>query len=74
MPRGVKKAMDYDTEMAKIDAMIKKQSEVLSKLKAEKKALQDKKNEADLRALQGLILNEGMTVAEIADIVKKSKK
>ena len=74
MPRGVKKTVDYDAEIAKIDEMIVKQSEVLSKLKAEKKALREEKKATEVKALQEFIAKEGKTVAEILEIVKNAGK
>ena len=72
MPRGVKKTINFDVELARVEEQINKHADSLAKLKAEKKALQEKKDFADLKALQDLISKEGKSVADIVEIVKNT--
>ncbi|MCL2125462.1 MAG: hypothetical protein FWH33_05675 [Oscillospiraceae bacterium] len=74
MPRGVRKAVDFGAELAIIDEKIAKQAKVMAKLKAERKAILDRKNKVDIKALQAYIDKEGKTAAEIMDIVAKAGK
>jgi len=64
MPRGVKKQINYDEELAKIDARITHHQNSIAELKEEKKSLLAQKEATELKELQDLIRQSGKTTAE----------
>lgn len=62
MPRGVRKAINYDEELRKID-------ERIGLLTEKRKEILEKKANADMRALTEFITNNNMTVADAIAIL-----
>lgn len=65
MPR-VKK-IDYEEELFRIEAMIKKHEKVVSDLKKEKEMLVKKKQEIEMVALYNFIIQSGKTIDEFME-------
>lgn len=72
MPRGVKKQVNYDEKLAKIDARIIHHKNSITELEEEKKLIFIQKEEAELKELQSLIVSSGKTPAEFLAAIKQS--
>lgn len=70
MPRGVKGSVNYEAEIAKIDAKIAKHEETIKGLKAEKKDLADKKRDQQMQQIYSFMDTAGMTPDEVLEKLK----
>ena len=69
MPRGAPKS--YDQRLAEIDAKIKKASQTLNDLKAQRKEIESQKQADLLSKVQEAAAQKGMTVEALLEAVLK---
>lgn len=70
MPRGVKKQVNYEDEIKKIDAQIAKHKKAITALKNHKKDLQGKREKYDLSRLRNVLQTSGMSIEELLKLAK----
>lgn len=64
MPRGVKKQINYDEEISKIETRITHHKNSIAELEEQKNSFIAKKEEAELKQLRDIIKESGQTPAE----------
>jgi hypothetical protein len=74
MPRGVKGSFDYNREIEKIDERIAKLQGDIEKLNEKKKEFRAMKEQAELKLLQSLLDEAGLTAKDILPIAKERLK
>ena len=65
MPRGVRKQINYDDELMKIDAQMTKWKNTISELEDQKKSLIQQKEQTEMSELYQFIKQSGKTPNEI---------
>lgn len=73
MPRGVKKERNFAEEIALIDAKISEYESKIKTLKSQLVFIQKAHEQNDLRNLNKLLSESGLSVDEIAKLIKKPK-
>lgn len=74
MPRGVRRERNIPEEIASINAQIAKHEAVIKSLKAQLATLQQEQEQAELRNLNKLLKESGMTAQELASMINKPKE
>ena len=74
MPRGVKKDINYDVELAAIDEKIAKAKTKLDDLNVARAALVTKANEAALSEIRAFIDQSGKDPKEVAKFLQENMK
>ena len=72
MPRGVKRQIDFDEEINKIDMKITRWTNTIKELQEEKRKLEDKKKKKELSALYNIIQSSGLSVAEVVERLQQT--
>ena len=70
MPRGVKKSVNYDEELMKIDAQISRWTNTIKELQDKKADLQSQKEQKELSELKEVVESSGMTVHDLIQMVQ----
>lgn len=65
MARGIKKQINYDDEIAKIDAQITKHTNTISELKERKSELLSQKQHAELLELNNYLKSKNVNVSDL---------
>ena len=73
MPRGVKRERNLAEELATVNAQIAKHEAIIKSLKLQLSALQEEQEQSELRNLNKLLKESGLTTQELADIIVKPK-
>lgn len=74
MPRGVKRERNISEEIANINAQIAKHESTIKSLKLQLSALQEEQEQSELRSLNKLLKETGMTPQELAGMINKPKE
>lgn len=74
MPRGVKRERNIAEELASVNAQIAKHEAIIKSLKQQLSALQEEKEQSELRHLNKLLKETGLTTQELADMIIKPKE
>lgn len=70
MPRGVKKSVNYEEELLKIDAQITRWTNTIKELQEKKAALLKEKEQKELSELKEVVESSGMTVHDLIQLVQ----
>lgn len=70
MPRGVKKSVNYEEELLKIDAQITRWTNTIKELQEKKAALLKEKEQKELFELKEVVESSGMTVHDLIQLVQ----
>lgn len=70
MARGVKKVVNYDEELMKIDAQITRWTNTIKELQDKKAALLSEKEQKELYELKEVVESSGMTVHDLIQMVR----
>jgi hypothetical protein len=74
MPRGVKRERNLAEELATVNAQIAKHEGIIKSLKLQLSALQEEQEQSELRNLNKLLKESGLTTQELASIITKPKE
>ena len=74
MPRGVKRERNITEELATVNAQIAKHEAIIQSLKQQLSALQEEKEQSELKQLNKLLKETGLTTQELADMIIKPKE
>jgi hypothetical protein len=74
MPRGVKRERNLAEEVATVNAQIAKHETIIKSLKLQLSALQEEQEQSELRSLNKLLKESGLTTQELASIIIKPKE
>ena len=70
MPRGVKKSVNYEEELMKIDAQITRWTNTIKELQDKKDTLTSEKEQKELCELKEVVESSGMTVHDLIQMVQ----
>ena len=71
MPRGIKKSVNYEDELMKIDAQITRWTKTIKELQDKKTALLKDKEQKELLELKEVVESSGMTVHDLIQMVQQ---
>lgn len=74
MPRGVKRERNISEEIANINAQIAKHESIIKSLKNQLSSLQEEQEQSELRNLNKLLKESGLTPQELAGMISKPKE
>lgn len=74
MPRGIKRERNIAEEIATVSAQISKHEAAIKSLKSQLSALQEEQEQSELRTLNKLLKDSGMTTKDLANIIVKPKE
>ncbi len=74
MPRGIKRERNIPEEIKTVSAHIAKHENALKDLKAQLIALREEQEQTELKNLNKLLKETGMTPKELADMLAKPKE
>lgn len=74
MPRGIKRERNISEEIAAVNAQIAKHEVIIKSLKAQLSSLKEENEQSELRNLNKLLRESGLTTQELADIIVKPKE
>ncbi len=74
MPRGVRRERNIPEEIASVNAQIAKHEAIIKSLKSQLATLQQEQEQAELRNLNKLLKESGMTAQELANMINKPKE
>ncbi|SHI02293.1 hypothetical protein SAMN02745823_01966 [Sporobacter termitidis DSM 10068] len=74
MPRGVKRERNIPEEIVSIKAQIAKHESAIKSLKAQLSSLQDELEQTELKSLNKLLKESGLTTKELENIIIKPKE
>lgn len=74
MPRGVKRVRNIAEELAAVNAQIAKHEAIIKSLKLQLSALQEEQEQSELRNLNKLLKDTGLTTQELANMIIKPKE
>lgn len=74
MPRGVKKSVNYEEELLKIDAQITRWTNTIKELQDKKAAVLREKEQKELSELKEVVESSGMTVHDLIQLVQHPEK
>ena len=74
MPRGVKKSVNYEEELLKIDAQITHWTNTIKELQDKKAAVLREKEQKELSELKEVVESSGMTVHDLIQLVQHPDK
>ncbi len=72
MPRGVKKIRNIPEEIAVVGEQIAKHESAIKTLKAKLSALQEEQEQSELRNLNNLLKQSGISTQELMNMIDKS--
>lgn len=70
MPRP-KKPVNYEEELAKINAQITKHQNTIKELMAKKEELAQLRHRQELEVLRGAVVKSGLSIEEVLEKIKK---
>lgn len=71
MPRGIKKSVNYEEELTKIDAQITRWTKTIKELQDKKAMLLKDKEQKELMELKEVVESSGMTVHDLIQMVQQ---
>ncbi|UOO37483.1 hypothetical protein IZU99_09560 [Oscillospiraceae bacterium CM] len=71
MPRGIKRERNIAEEMASVSAQIAKHESVIKSLRSQLNALLGEQEQAELKSLNKLLKESGLTPEELASMIVK---
>lgn len=71
MPRGVKRVIDYDEEIAKVDARIVHHTNSIAELKEKRAALMEEKQRANMSTIYDYMQKNGLSPDELLERISK---
>lgn len=74
MPRGVKRERNIPAEIETVNGQIAKHEAIIKSLKAQLSSLQDELEQTELRNLNKLLKESGMTPEALAQMISKPKE
>ena len=74
MPRGIKRERNIPEEIASVTAQIHKHENVIKTLKSQLSSLQDELEQNELKSLNKLLKESGMTTKDLESIIVKPKE
>jgi 1,6-anhydro-N-acetylmuramate kinase len=74
MPRGVKRERNIPEEIKTVTAQIAKHDAAIKSLKAQLASLQEELEQAELKNLNKLLKESGLTTKDLANIIIKPKE
>jgi predicted nuclease with TOPRIM domain len=74
MPRGVKRERNIIDEIATVNAQIAKHEAVIKTLKTQLAGLQEELEQSELKSLNKLLKETGMTAKDLESIIVKPKE
>jgi hypothetical protein len=74
MPRGIKRERNISEELATINGQIAKHEAVIKSLKLQLSSLQEEQEQSELRNLNKLLKESGLTTQDLANIIVKPKE
>jgi predicted nuclease with TOPRIM domain len=74
MPRGVKRERNIPDEIASVNAQIAKHEAVIKTLKSQLSGLQEEQEKCELKSLNKLLKETGMTAKDLESIIVKPKE
>lgn len=74
MPRGIKRERNITNEIASVNAQITKHEQIIKSLKAQMSSLQQEQEQSDLRNLNKLLKDSGLTPQDLANIIIKPRE
>jgi hypothetical protein len=74
MPRGIKRVRNISEELATINAQIAKHESIIKSLKLELSSLQEEQEQSELKNINKLLKESGLTTQELADMIIKPKE
>ena len=70
MARGVKKSVNYDEELMKIDAQITRWTNTIKELEDKKAVLLNEKEQKELSELKEVVESSGMSIHDLVQLVQ----
>lgn len=74
MPRGIKRERNITEEIAAVNVQIAKHEAIIKSLKAQLASLKEENEQSELRNLNKLLKESGLTTQELANIIVKPKE
>ena len=74
MPRGIKRERNISDELATINTQIAKHEGIIKSLKLQLSSLQEEQEQSELRNLNKLLKESGLTTQDLASIIIKPKE
>lgn len=74
MPRGIKRERNITEEIAAVNAQIAKHEAIIKSLKVQLASLKEENEQSELRNLNKLLKESGLTTQELANIIVKPKE
>ncbi len=74
MPRGIKRERNIPEEIVSVNAQIAKHEAVIKTLKSQLSSLQDELEQNELKILNRLLKESGLTTKELENIIVKPKE
>lgn len=74
MPRGIKRERNITEEVAAVNAQIAKHEAIIKSLKVQLASLKEENEQSELRNLNKLLKESGLTTQELANIIVKPKE
>ncbi|MEL4106560.1 hypothetical protein AAFA46_06955 [Oscillospiraceae bacterium WX1] len=71
MPRGIKRERNIAEEMASVSAQIAKHESAIKSLRSQLNALLEEQEQAELKSLNKLLKESGLTPEELASMIVK---
>ena len=74
MPRGVKKQVNYEAEIALIDDIINSHKKEIGQLTLQRQVLMSKMQHMDMDTVLEYIIKKGLSANEVLEILSESEK
>lgn len=74
MPRGIKRERNIPQEIASVNSQIAKHEAIIKSLKSELSSLQDELEQTELKNLNKLLKESGLTTKDLESIIVKPKE
>lgn len=74
MPRGIKRERNIAEEIATVNNQIAKHEAIIKSLKLQLSSLQEEQEQSELRSLNKILKESGLTTQELASIIIKPKE
>lgn len=73
MPRGIKRQRNIPEEITSVSAQIAKHEAIVKSLKSQLSSLQEEQEQSELRNLNRLLKESGLSTQDLANIIVKPK-
>lgn len=70
MPRGIKRERNIPEEIASVTAQIQKHEAIIKNLKSQLASLQEEMEQVELKSLNKLMKESGLTTKDLENIIK----